>query len=103
MTSKNGGPTRRPRNRKAQIVAAALERFHQSGYHATGMEDIAATVGITAGSLYWHFRGKQELLDQTVLTGLDRALAAVQGAEGLESVLRSLASFSMENRAFSAV
>ncbi|MER5613887.1 TetR family transcriptional regulator [Streptomyces sp. NPDC002215] len=103
MTSRNGRPTHRPRNRKAQIVAAALDCFHQSGYHATGMEDIAAAVGITAGSLYWHFRGKQELLEHAVLAGLDRALDATQNAEGLESVLRSLASFSLENRAFPAV
>ncbi|ALC18702.1 TetR/AcrR family transcriptional regulator [Streptomyces pristinaespiralis] len=96
-------PTRRPRDRKAKIVAAAVECFHRSGYHATGMEEIAKAVGITAGSLYWHFRGKQELLDQVVLDGLDMALAAVGEEEDLDAVLRSLASFSLENRAFAAL
>ncbi|MFD0112527.1 TetR/AcrR family transcriptional regulator [Streptomyces sp. NPDC058320] len=103
MTAKTSRPARRPRDRKAQILAAAVECFHRSGYHNTGMDDIATAVGITAGSLYWHFRGKQELLDQVVLTSLDLALSAVREADGLDAVLRALTSFSLDNRAFAAL
>ncbi|MER5613884.1 helix-turn-helix domain-containing protein [Streptomyces sp. NPDC002215] len=103
LTTRNGRANRRPRDRRAQILAAAVERFHQSGYHATSMEDIATAIGITAGSLYWHFRSKQELLEQAVLTGLDLVLSAPQDAEGLDAVLRALASCSLENRALSAL
>ena len=45
-----------------RIVAAAAELFHEQGYHATTMRQIAARVGIKAGSLYNHFPGNQELL-----------------------------------------
>lgn len=103
MTAKTSRPTRRPRDRKAQILAAAADCFHRSGYHGTGMDDIATAVGITAGSLYWHFRGKQELLDQVVLTSLDLVLDAVREADGLDALLRTLASFSLDNRSFAAL
>ncbi|MEO3827029.1 TetR family transcriptional regulator [Actinomadura sp. B10D3] len=72
MTRTNTRPVRnsRPRDRKAQIVAAAADLFHRHGYHTVTMEQIAGTVGITAGALYRHFRNKQELLARTVDDGL---------------------------------
>lgn len=99
MTTKTGRPVRRSRDRKAQILAAALECFHRSGYHATGMEDIAAAVGITAGGLYRHFRGKQELLSRVMLDGLDLLAAAMEEADGLDDLLRAVARFTLEQRA----
>ena len=59
--------TRRPRNRKAQILAVARDQFGRSGYHQVNMEDIASAVGITAGALYRHFPNKQEILAQVML------------------------------------
>lgn len=58
------GPARttRPRDRKAQILAAAAWRFWEFGYHQTGMAEVAAAVGIRASALYRHFQGKQDLL-----------------------------------------
>ena len=62
--------TRRPRNRKAQILAVARDQFGRSGYHQVNMEDIASAVGITAGALYRHFPNKQEILAQVMLNTL---------------------------------
>lgn len=45
-----------------EIRQAALEQFAQSGYEATTMRDIAASVGIKAASLYNHFDSKEEIL-----------------------------------------
>ncbi|MFG2949171.1 TetR/AcrR family transcriptional regulator [Streptomyces adustus] len=103
-TAGRGGPvSRRPRDRKAQIIAAAMDRFHHQGYHATGMEDIASAAGITASALYWHFRGKGELLEAVVVGGLERVLETVRTADGLDAALGSLAALIMENRAFGAL
>ena len=44
---------------EARIRREATELFYERGYHATSMRDIAARVGIKAGSLYNHFPGKQ--------------------------------------------
>ncbi|MFE5797979.1 TetR/AcrR family transcriptional regulator [Streptomyces sp. NPDC056503] len=98
MTTKTARPVRRSRDRKAQILAAALECFHRSGYHATGMEDIAGAVGITAGGLYRHFRGKQELLSRVMLDGLDLLATALEEADGLDELLGAIAHFTLDHR-----
>lgn len=98
MTTKTARPVRRSRDRKSQILTAALECFHRSGYHATAMEDIAAAVGITAGGLYRHFRGKQELLSRVMLDGLDLLAAAMEEAGGLDELLRAISRFTLDHR-----
>jgi len=64
-------PARRPRNRKALILAAASREFADRGYHAVGMEDIALAVGISGPALYRHFPSKYALFAQCA-----RSLAA---------------------------
>jgi len=53
-------------NTKERIIDVALELFAQSGYLGTSMSDIAKQLGITKGSLYKHYTGKQEILDSIV-------------------------------------
>lgn len=64
---------RRPKDRKAQIARAAAEAFSAQGYHAVGMDEIAAQVGITATALYRHYSGKYDLFREAVL-GLGQQL-----------------------------
>ncbi|MFE5797131.1 TetR/AcrR family transcriptional regulator [Streptomyces sp. NPDC056503] len=103
MSTTNSGPTRRPRNRRALIIAAAMDCFHDSGYQVTGMEDIASAVGITAGGLYRHFRGKQELLGVALLDSTEQLLQAMAGADDLASLTRTIASFSLDHRSYPVV
>ncbi|MFJ8861812.1 TetR/AcrR family transcriptional regulator [Streptomyces sp. NPDC102451] len=98
MSTRTGRPTRRPADRKSQILTAAAECFHQAGYHATSMEDIAAAVGITAGGLYRHFRGKQELLSRVLLDGLELFSGAMAESDDLDTMIRSIARFSLDHR-----
>ncbi|WP_063857079.1 MULTISPECIES: TetR/AcrR family transcriptional regulator [unclassified Kitasatospora] len=99
MTTERG-VVRRPPGRKAQILAAASEQFHRSGYHQVSMAEVAAGVGITAPALYRHFRNKPELLRQTVgaeLAGLRRAVAA--GRAGPTELCARLAAAAIDHRA----
>jgi AcrR family transcriptional regulator len=91
---------RRPRDRRAQIIAAAGPRFHEAGYHNVSTEAIATAVGITAGALYRHFRNKRELLAATINDGLDRAAEAVTGTGpgDLDSVITALVEVAVERR-----
>src|SRR6476646_4823323 len=58
---------RRPKDRKAQIARASADAFSALGYHAVGMEDIAAAVGISAAALYRHSSSKYELFRDAVM------------------------------------
>ncbi len=45
-----------------RILDAATVLFYEKGYHASTMREVAAAVGIKAGSLYNHYASKEELL-----------------------------------------
>jgi AcrR family transcriptional regulator len=45
-----------------EIIAAAAKVFRTKGYHAATVQDVADAVGILKGSLYHHFKSKDELL-----------------------------------------
>ena len=49
---------------EGRILDVATVLFYEHGYHATTMRDVAAGVGIKAGSLYNHYASKEELLFQ---------------------------------------
>lgn len=49
-------------SRKEVIVKAAALLFHEKGYKAASMRDLAERVGVEAASLYNHIRSKTELL-----------------------------------------
>jgi AcrR family transcriptional regulator len=67
----------RPRNRKQLIVAAACRVFSGRGYHAASMEEIAASVGITAAALYRHFPNKYALFTECANVMVERLVAAL--------------------------
>jgi AcrR family transcriptional regulator len=73
------------RERRAQLLAAALEVFVAQGYHAAAMDDIAERAGVSKPVLYQHFPGKLELylaiLDvacDSIIANCRRALESTQ-------------------------
>lgn len=97
---------RRPRNRKAQILTAAAEAFSERGYHPVGIDDIAATVGISGPALYRHFPTKYALFVHTVMRLADQLLAATDPAvvtEGdpkarVEAMITAIIRTTIDNR-----
>jgi len=92
--------TPRPRDRKQQIVAAAGELFYRHGFHNVGTGQIADSVGITAGALYRHFKGKQDLLSHTLTDAFDQATKLVTASppSDLDDLVRRVASTAGERR-----
>lgn len=92
--------TRRPRDRKAHIVAAAGRLFCVHGYHNVGTEDIAEAVGVTAGALYRHFDSKQDMLAHAVNSSFERAVDEVQKrrADGLTGLVEGLVQTAVDRR-----
>ncbi len=52
----------RPRSRRDHLIETALDLFHRNGYHATGIEKILSTAGVSKPTLYRHFDSKDELI-----------------------------------------
>jgi AcrR family transcriptional regulator len=48
---------------KPQWLGAGLEALRKGGVAAVRVERLAADVGVTKGSFYWHFRDRGALLD----------------------------------------
>ena len=88
------GQARRQDNRRQQLLDAAARRFREFGYDATSMRDIAGDVGMHAGSMYYHFRSKEELLVAVHEAGIRRITEAVEAAiEGEQEPWRRLEAF----------
>ncbi|WP_419703060.1 TetR/AcrR family transcriptional regulator [Promicromonospora sp. NFX87] len=71
------------RARRAEIVAAAAERFAADGYHLTSLREVAAAAGTGPSTLVHHFGGKQQLLI-AVLDQQEAELAGMQDDGGSE-------------------
>jgi len=76
---------RRKEDRPAEIVAAALACFAEKGFAATRLEDIAERAGVTRGTLYLYFQGKEEIFKavvrQSILPILVRGEAMVAASD----------------------
>ncbi len=50
------------REARDELLTAALRVFARRGYREAGVDEIAAEAGYSKGALYWHFEGKEDLL-----------------------------------------
>lgn len=55
-------PYPRSLRRRVEILQSAAAAFRTRGYHATSVDDIAQTLRMTKGSLYYYFKNKEEIL-----------------------------------------
>ncbi|HTO07233.1 MAG TPA: TetR/AcrR family transcriptional regulator [Myxococcota bacterium] len=63
---------------RSSILDAAARVFRDRGYSGGTLADIAAEIGMKAGSLYYHFESREELVEAVMSLGLARARAAVE-------------------------
>jgi AcrR family transcriptional regulator len=61
---------------RERVLDAAAKLFHDSGFAATTMRDVAEAAEMKAGSLYYHYKSKQSLLEAV----LDKSIAEVSAA-----------------------
>lgn len=77
--------TSRVEQRKAElrreIVAASFDCFAEQGYHATGIADIAARLGIGHGTFYRYFANKRDIVEHVI----DDLIARIREALGDEN------------------
>ena len=75
-------PERAPRqdNRRQHLLDAAAGLICQRGYHGTSMRDIGRATDMLAGSIYYHFASKDELLVAVYTEGVQRIAERVDAA-----------------------
>jgi len=47
---------------RALILSEAIKLFAKQGFAPTSTQDLAKAIGMTTGTLYWHFKDKEDLL-----------------------------------------
>jgi AcrR family transcriptional regulator len=67
-------------NRRPELLAVAARLFAKGGFEATSMRDIAGEVGMLAGSMYYHFPSKNELIAAVYQSGVTQIGMAVDAA-----------------------
>lgn len=62
------------------ILDAAARLFREQGYAATSLREIAGECGMKAGSLYYHFESKDEIVSEVLRLGVERVAEEVRRA-----------------------
>jgi AcrR family transcriptional regulator len=68
--------------RVQRIVDAAAQLFARRHYHEVRMDDIAAQAEVAKGTLYLHFKTKEDLYLALIVNGMDRLYAEVREKVG---------------------
>lgn len=57
---------RRKESRPAELLEAALDCFVERGFAATRLEDVASRAGVSKGTLYLYYEGKDDLFKAVI-------------------------------------
>ena len=79
----SGRQLMRRAERRGQLLAAAKRAFLQSGFAATGLEDVASQAGVTKVLIYRHFDSKADLYRAALDDTRARVRSATGGADQL--------------------
>ena len=72
---------RRKEARPAEIVAAALKEFAEKGFAAARLEDVAASAGISKGTIYLYYPTKEALFEAVVREMITPILDRAENAQ----------------------
>jgi AcrR family transcriptional regulator len=90
-----------PNGARGRLLNEAARLFREKGYERTTVRDLAAAVGIQSGSLFHHFRTKEEILKAVMVETirLNTALmqAALEAADTNREKLRGLVRAELES------
>jgi AcrR family transcriptional regulator len=90
-----------PDGARGRLLTEAARLFREKGYERTTVRDLAAAVGIQSGSLFHHFRTKEEILKAVMVETirLNTALmqAALEAADSSRDKLRGLVRAELES------
>ena len=83
-----------PHSAKGKLLQCAAHLFRHKGYERTTVRDLAGAVGIQSGSIFHHFKSKDEILkavmEETILYNTALMRAALSHAQGPRERLLAL-------------
>jgi AcrR family transcriptional regulator len=94
--------------KRRSIISAALAVFNRKGFADASMEDIRTAAGVSNGSLYHHFRSKEQLAQAIYLEGIrdfqagmmEAVACAVSAKEGITALVNRHLCWMEENPAW---
>ena len=78
MANGRGRPGKKGVATRARILDSAAHTFRVKGYAGTRLSDVAAAANTQAGSLYYHFRSREELVEEVLRVGQERTSGFVR-------------------------
>lgn len=78
MASGRSRPGKKGVATRARILDAAAHTFRVKGYAGTRLSDVAAAADTQAGSLYYHFPSREELVEEVLRVGQERTSGFVR-------------------------
>ncbi len=66
--------------KREAVLRAAVRRFNTHGFHASSLDDVAATLGVSKPTIYHYFGNKDQVLFECVTRGIEQLRAAADGA-----------------------
>lgn len=92
--------------RRAQIIEAAVSCFLEKGYTNTSMSDIIKASGLSSGSIYSHFSGKEDILNTAInerLNNVKELYETLPEGAGPQDILETIHTNQLVNDNFSAM
>lgn len=91
--------------KRAAVLRAAVRMFNERGFHATSLDDVAASIGISKRTIYHYLANKDQVLLECVTIGLQQLLKAAadaraepgSGRDRLVKFLRRYAEINMDD------
>ena len=82
---------RDPEARRQAILEAALDVFAAEGFAAAKLDDVAEKAGVAKGTIYLHFKDKQDLFEQMVREAVFPVIARLEELAKLPDLPAELA------------
>lgn len=78
---------------KKAIFDASIKEFSMSGYNGTTVDNIAINAGVAKGTLYYHFKSKEEIFAFVINEGiniLEQEIKAVKNDDNPIEILKKI-------------
>lgn len=83
-----------PKSARGRLLKQAAHLFREKGYERTTVRDLAAAVGIQSGSIFHHFRTKEDILKavmtEAILVNTERMRARLNEAASTRDAIEAL-------------